>query len=69
MIKYSRDLDYKKIYDKVTETKSSLYDTEINDYFDSNMFSKKYIFFNEYSDSSIDSSSVSSDDETDEDEG
>ena len=69
MIKYSRDLDYKKIYDKVTETKSSIYDTEINDYFDSNMFSKKYIFFNEYSDSSIDSSDDSSDDETNEDEG
>ena len=45
IIKTSSGLDYKKIYDKVTETKSSIYDTEINDYFDSNMFSKKYIFF------------------------
>ena len=45
MIKYSSGLEYKKIYDKVTETRSCVYDDEIDDYSDALMiFEKKRNF-------------------------
>ena len=68
MIKYSSGLDYKKIYDKVTETRSCVYDDEIDDYSDALMIFEKKCISDEYSDSSIDSSGDSSDGSSDEDE-
>ena len=44
MIKYSSGLDYKKIYDKVTETRSCVYDDEIDDYSDALMIFEKNAF-------------------------
>ena len=68
MIKYSSGLDYKKIYDKVTETRSCVYDDEIDDYSDALMIFEKKCISDESSDSSIDSSDDSSDESSDEDE-
>ena len=44
IIKNSSYLDYKKIYEKITATKSSVYDDEIDDYSEDLMFSKKNAF-------------------------
>ena len=65
MIKYSSGLEYKKIYDKVTETRSCVYDDEIDDYSDALMIFEKKCILDEYSDSSIDSSDDLNDDEID----
>ena len=45
IIKKSSYLDYKKIYEKITETKSSVYDDEIDDYSDALLFSEKKMLF------------------------
>ena len=65
IIKTSSGLDYKKIYAKITSTKSEVYDDEIDDYSESFMFSDKKCISNVSSDSSIDSSDDSSDEDED----